>query len=184
MRTLECLCSRPPNGCATMPHILYLWMTHSVCAHMLPVKRCPLFACSGHFRVIVTHSDTLKEMDCSGPGGPRRDHPLRHSRGHYLFTPSKTFKRCRQKLRWRQMLRLFLFFFFFHFHRINPRVGRRRLFRSPSFKVASVWCYCRIWWRKVLLQADGQIGATVPPAVCFKKWTAWDRRLLEVTNYF
>lgn len=81
------------------------FMNDAFCAHMLPVKRCPLFACSGHFRVIVTHSDTLKEMDCSGPGGPRGDHPLRHSRGHYLSAPSKaTFKRCRQTLRWRQML--------------------------------------------------------------------------------
>lgn len=50
---------------------------------------------------------------------------------------------------------------------------RRRLFRSPPFKIASAWCYCRIWWRTVLLQADGQIDATVPPAVCFKKWTVW-----------
>lgn len=145
MRTLERLCSRPPNGCATMPHILD-FMNDAFCAHMLPVKRCPLFACSGHFRVIVTHSDTLKEMDCSGPGGPRGDHPLRHSRGHYLFTPSKaTFKRCRQKLRWRQMLCFAAETPPPSFSPKQSEARRRRLFRSPPFKIASVWRYCRIW---------------------------------------
>lgn len=113
------------------------FMNDAFCAHMLPVKRCPLFACSGHFRVIVTHSDTLKEMDCSGPGGPRGDHPLRHSRGHYLFAPSKaTFKRCRQKLRWRQMLCFAAqTFFSTPLHRINPRLGEGGYFGRHRLKL-------------------------------------------------
>lgn len=71
-------------------------------------------------------------------------------------------------------------FFLLHFRRINPWLGEK-LFRSPPFKIASVWCYVRMWWRTVLPQADGQIGATVPPAVCFKKW---GRSLLEVPRRF
>lgn len=67
----------------------------------------------------------------------------------------------------------FLFFPPLSFSPNQSEARRRRLFRSPPFKIASAWCYCRIWWRTVLLQADGQIDATVPPAVCFKKWTVW-----------
>lgn len=111
---------------------------------MLPVKRCPLFACSGHFRVIVTHSDTLKEMDCSGPGGPRGDHPLRHSRGHYLAAPSKgrLFKRCRQNrcvggkccVCCNGVFSLFFVLFFSSFHRINPRLGEGGYFGRHRLK--------------------------------------------------
>lgn len=151
-------------------------MNDAFCAHMLPVKRCPLFACSGHFRVIVTHSDTLKEMDCSGPGGPRGDHPLRHSRAHYLSALQRRLSSVAVKVALEASAVFCCRDFFFHFRRIKPWLGEK-LFRSPPFKIASVWCYCRIWWRTVLLQADGQIGATVPPAVCFKKL---GRSLLEV----
>lgn len=117
------------------------FMNDAFCAHMLPVKRCPLFACSGHFRVIVTHSDTLKEMDCSGPGGPRGDHPLRHSRGHYLSTPFKgdfqalPSKSCVGGKCCVLLRRLFFFFPPLHFHRINPRLGEGGYFGRHRLKL-------------------------------------------------
>lgn len=80
------------NVCATAHFMnalqchIFWFMNDTFCAHMLPVKRCPLFGHSGHFHVIVTHSDTLKRWTAA-PRQPRGDHPLGSlvTFGQYLF---------------------------------------------------------------------------------------------------
>lgn len=58
---------------------IFRFMNDTFCAHMLPVKRCPLFGWKWSFSHHCNALRHIKEMDCSVPAalrGPWGDHPL------------------------------------------------------------------------------------------------------------
>lgn len=116
-------------------------MNDKLFAHMLPVKRLSLFGCSGHFHVIVTHSDTFKRWTAVSRQ-PWRGPPTWQSVVSIFsaFNPVSTRRWTLQSTRTNCIL----------LNQSNAAISGhiRRLKR---------WRYCRKCWRKT--SGDGSLRA-------------------------